>query len=274
MQINRKIEDQVSIIVKTFERPDLIKRCVHSIRALHPRLPVIVADDSQETVRFENDPHTTVLSLPYDSGISWGRNRALEQVVTPYYILIDDDHCFEADSNIDGLIRVLEGTDMDIVAMRMIDYRNGKRYSRGELVFAGTMDIEGGVFRHKVGANRGYHADHPLYDLVLNCYIAKKSSTSDLTFDENIKIGKEHGDYFLQAKSKGLKITVAKDAYIHHRPVYSDAYNKFRKRSDDYSTYFFNKHGIESEEIIGSHYFIENKVRHYGSRLLSFFKKV
>lgn len=273
MQMNHKVEDQVTVVVKTFERPDLIKRCVHSVRALHPKMPIIVADDSQETVRFENDPCTTVLHLPYDSGISFGRNRALEQVETPYYILIDDDHCFEADCNIDGLIELLRSTDLDIVAMRMIDYRNGKRYSRGELVFAGTMDIEDGKFRHTVGENRGYHADHPLYDLILNCYIAKKESTSSLTFDENIKIGKEHADYFLQAKHKGLKITVAKNAYIHHRPIYTEAYKKFRKRSADYSTYFFKKHGIISEETFGTHYYISNKIRHYGNRVFSFLRK-
>jgi len=273
MQVKWKVEDQVSIVVKTFERPDLIKRCVRSVRTLHPKLRVIVADDSQDTVHFENDPYTTVLPLPYDSGISFGRNRALEQVTTPYYILVDDDHCFEPDSNIEGLLLLLESSDFDIVAMRMIDYRNGKHYSRGELVFAGTMEIDEGLFRHTVGANRGYHDDYPLYDLVLNCYIAKKASTSCLTFDENIKIGKEHGDYFLQAKNKGLKITVAKDAYIHHRPVYSDGYKKFRKRSDDYSTYFFNKYGIRCEETVGTHYLVENKFKHYCSRILSVFKR-
>lgn len=264
---NKKIGDKVTIVVKTFERPDLIERCLKSIRHEYPSVPVIIADDSKHPVSYDKDPLTTVLVLPHDSGISYGRNRALERVITPYYVLIDDDHCFENDSNLPGLVSLLESTELDIVAMRMIDYRAGKDYARGELVFAGTMEIRGGVLRHEVGENRGQLAGYPLYDLVLNCYMAKRTSTSALQFDEKIKIGKEHGDYFLKAMDEKLKITVSVDSYIHHKPLYSPKYMVYRNRSSDFEKIFFAKYGLVREETSGVHYKITNRTKYYLSRL-------
>ncbi|MTI18200.1 glycosyltransferase family 2 protein [Rhodobacteraceae bacterium RKSG542] len=248
------LSSKVTVVVKTFERPDMISRCVASVRRLHPTLPIIIADDSEQPTLFDGDQHTCVLELPFDTGISAGRNRAIELVTTPYYILIDDDHVFEKDANIESIIRLMDENPFDVVAFRMLDYRHSKGYCRGELLFAGNLDTDGGVLRHTCGNSKGWYCDHPLYDIVLNCYVGRTSNTERLKFDEAIKIGKEHGDYFLSAKELGYKVTVANNAYIHHRPVYTQHYRQFRRRSDIYKQYFYKKWNLHGEECIGGGY--------------------
>ena len=248
------IAQKLTIAIKTFQRPELVTRAVSSLRKFHPTLPVIIADDSKEPISFENDKYTESLHLPFDTGISFGRNQAIEKIKTPNYLLIDDDHCFEADCNLEGLVHILETTDYGIVGMRMLDYRAEKGYCRGELHFAGTLIREDDEMVHYAGQNHGYHQGYPLFDIILNCYAARKTKTTNIKFDENIKIGKEHCDYFLDAKQKGVLVTLSKDSFIHHRPSYSALYTRFRKRSDTYTKYYFKKHGINSEKTVGVHY--------------------
>ena len=261
------LSEKLTVVIKTFERPDMITRAVSSLRSLHPTIPVIIADDSKEPTSFDDDPYTTALHLPFDTGISYGRNRAIEKVETPYYLLIDDDHCFKKDANLQGLVDILDTTDFDIVAMRMLNYRAGKGYCRGELFFAGTFERENDTMMHYVGKDRGLHLGYPLYDIVLNCYAARKKKAAIIKFDENIKIGKEHGDYFLEAMKRNIKVTVSKNSYIHHLPIYSEKYAGFRKRSGSYADYYFKKHGISSEKTIGKDYRFFDKVRYFPQKV-------
>ncbi|OKL44774.1 glycosyltransferase family 2 protein [Pseudovibrio exalbescens] len=261
------VAENLTVVVKTFERPDMVTRCINSLREYYPTTRAIVADDSFEPTEFLSDPYTNTLKLPPDTGISEGRNKAIELVETPYYLLIDDDHCFERDANLSGLVELISATTFDIIAMRMLDYRPIKNYCRGELHYAGTFEKEDGVLYHYIDQNRGYLEGYPLYDIVLNCYIARTSTAGTLKFDETIKIGKEHGDYFLRAKDAGLKVTISKQSFIHHRPVYSQHYTGFRKRSQSFEAYYLRKHGIIEEITVGKPYNFFNKLKYYPQRL-------
>ena len=269
-----EIAQKLTIAIKTFERPELVTRAVSSLRIIHPTIPVIIADDSKEPVSFESDLYSEVLHLPVDSGISFGRNRAIEKIKTPYYLLIDDDHCFEADCNLEDLVHILETTDFDIVGMRMLNYRAEKGYCRGELQFAGTFEREGDEMVHYAGQNHGYHQGFPIFDIILNCYAARKAKTVEIKFDENIKIGKEHGDYFLNAKQKGILVTLSKNSYIHHRPSYSTQYANFRKRSDTYTEYYFKKHRISSEKTVGVHYKKLDRLKYFPQKIRYLYRKL
>ncbi len=78
----------LTAIIKTFERPRILRRLVSSIRRLYPDLKVIVADDSRSPVPVDG---VTTIELPYNTGLTAGRNAALREVVTPYFLLLDDD---------------------------------------------------------------------------------------------------------------------------------------------------------------------------------------
>lgn len=270
---NISLADSLTVVIKTFERPDMVSRAVASLRSIHPTLPVIVADDSSEPLTFQEDPNTAVIQLPFDSGISYGRNRAIEMVNTPYYLLIDDDHCFAKDCNLEALVQILDETDFDIVAMKMLNYRPTKDICLGEFHYAGTLEREGDALVHYIGRKRGKHQGYPIYDIVLNCYAARKEKAEKVCFDEVIKIAHEHRDYFLRAKAAGLKVTISNNSFIHHRPVYSKNYMNFRRRVEEFTQHYFNKHHISSERTVGKNYTLLDKLKYYPRRLSYAFKK-
>ena len=71
--------EQMTVLIKTFERPAVFRRLVQSIRRLYPSLPIVVADDSREPIRLSG---VETVSLPYDSGIAAGRNAGLDRATT------------------------------------------------------------------------------------------------------------------------------------------------------------------------------------------------
>lgn len=85
---------RVTAVIKTFERPRQVRRLVRSIRRIHPELPIIVVDDSRDPVDLEEFDDLEMLVLPYNTGISAGRNAALERITTPYALFLDDDFVF------------------------------------------------------------------------------------------------------------------------------------------------------------------------------------
>jgi len=109
----------VTAIVKTFERPHIIARFVASLRALYPSLPIIVADDSRAPQPIAGVDHVI---LPFDSGVSAGRQAALDRVRTPYVLVGDDDFIFYRGTRLaPALARLDRNPSIDILGGQLID---------------------------------------------------------------------------------------------------------------------------------------------------------
>ena len=187
---------------------------------------------------------------------------------------MDDDYYFKSDCNLEGLIHVLETTDFDIISMRVLNYRVGKGYCRGELHFAGTLEREGDEMVHYIGKNHGYHQGYPRFDIIHNCYVARTNKVSKIKFDEKIKIGKEHGDFFLEAKQNGILVTISKDSYVHHLQANSSHYASFRDRGHIYTEYYFKKHGLKSEKTLGAEYMLIDKIKYFPQKIQYLWRRI
>jgi glycosyltransferase involved in cell wall biosynthesis len=94
----------VTVLIKTFERPDCLRRLVASIRRFYPRIPILVVDDSREPLDLVREGVTRYLHEPYNS-LSSGRNFGLRHVETPYVLVIDDDMVFGRKTDIGRMLR-------------------------------------------------------------------------------------------------------------------------------------------------------------------------
>ncbi len=72
-------------------RPGCLDRLIESIHRFYPGVCVLVADDSDKPVQRKD---VQVYPLPYDSGLSYGRNYLMDQLKTKYFVMMDDDHVF------------------------------------------------------------------------------------------------------------------------------------------------------------------------------------
>lgn len=110
---------QLTAVIKTFERPYAVKRLVNSIRRQYPDLIIFVVDDSKEPNPLEGVNH---IIMPYDTGISIGRNEALDQLESPYFLLLDDDFVFSHRQKLGELINYMErNQQVDILGGKCID---------------------------------------------------------------------------------------------------------------------------------------------------------
>lgn len=110
----------VSLLIKTWQRPDCLGRLLDSIQRLELRCPIHVADDSSRPYRDQMLQRFAGLIASYDvlpagSGLSYGRNVLLDRVGTRYFVLCDDDFVFDRRTHL-GLMRdIVASTDIDLV---------------------------------------------------------------------------------------------------------------------------------------------------------------
>jgi hypothetical protein len=110
---------QLTAVVKTFERPHILRRLVASIERLYPTLRVIVVDDSREPTRLAG---VQTIAMPYDSGIAAGRNEGLRHVTTPYVLVLDDDFVFYRHTCLGApLARLERHAEIDVIGGRLIE---------------------------------------------------------------------------------------------------------------------------------------------------------
>jgi glycosyltransferase involved in cell wall biosynthesis len=244
----QRVERDVTLVVKSFERPHAPLRLVESVRRFYPEMAIVLVDDSATSIQGIPDD-VEHCRLPFNSGAAAGRNEGLRRVRTPYVLFADDDHVFGEETKIERMLRVLERTDFDIVSCRSLEHRPDEAHP-WEKHFAGTLDLADGLLRHCIGATRGYRNGLPVYDIVLQFFLADRARLGEDPWDPRLKIGPEHQDFFLTAKKRGLSSTKISRSAIHHYAEWSSpGYMSVRLNVEPYVAIWRQKWGIEQEVV-------------------------
>lgn len=202
----------VTVIVKTFERPACVAMCLASVRAFYPTVPILVCDDGRETLFADGEepaPGIRWLTLPFEAGhtLGAGRNLLLSKVTTPFFFLADDDHAFTACTRLDLLAGVLRRHRLDIAggAQDRGDYGGAIFERKGDLVYQRFHEfheeLEAGVVR---------------CDRISNTFLARTEAVRAIGWEERVH-GSEHADFFLRASGAGLRIAQVGYVYVDHR---------------------------------------------------------
>lgn len=212
------LSSDLTAIIKTFERPRVIKRLIKSIRRFYPELPIILVDDSKTPVKI---PGLNTVVIPFDSGISAGRNKALSLVKTEFLLLLDDDFIFfnktllkaplgkmKANPTID----IMGGEVIDLPFYKKIDYSKASIHptDASPTMPPGSM-IDGMA----------------VLDKVPNFYIGRTESIKKVGWDEQIK-RLDHADFFTRAKGVLTTVFNPKFKCLHARTLYNKKYMNFR----------------------------------------------
>lgn len=224
----------VTFVIKTFERPACLSRLLTTLRRQYPSSPIIVADDSEVMIPpIRNDYE--LVGLPFDVGLSVGRNEMLKRVQTKFFCLLDDDFVFTKKTDIARLKQMAEIGNYDIVA--------GALEQDGEIKhYEGLLEIDGHELRYKSGNRKDEHGA-PLWDIVFNFFVGRTDAVRRVRWDDDLKLA-EHTDFFLRAKREGLRVGYCPDVVVIHAPERAGNYLEYRMRGKQFFKLFMRKHGI------------------------------
>jgi GT2 family glycosyltransferase len=203
--------EDVTVLVKAFERPLCAARAVQSVRAFYPTLRVLVCDDSREPL-FENGaeplPGVTWLTLDFELGhtLGAGRNFLVDRTETKYFFLMDDDHEMTEGTRLEAMHAFLEQSGFDIVG----GAQGTEEY--GAAVFEPRGDTVEQVFhRHHGLVSPGVVA----CDRVSNTFMARTEAVRKVYWEGRV-YAHEHADFFLRASRAGLRIAQMGGTWVDH----------------------------------------------------------
>ncbi len=209
---------QVTAIIKTFERPKILQRLIQSIRYFYPTLKIIIVDDSKSPSSLSG---VKMIVLPFDSGVSAGRQTALDAVETEFLLLLDDDFIFfHATQLADSLQQLIAYPQVDIVGGAVVNLPlfQTNDYSNVQLLSADGQSIQ------QAGTLIG---GMPVYDKVPNFYIGRTESIRKVGWTPELK-RVEHADFFTRAQGVLLSVFNAKMRVLHAKTIFDDKYMSYR----------------------------------------------
>ena len=242
--------NNITIVIKTFARPQCLGRLLKSIRSYYPAIPILVADDSlrhlsRDTLaRF---PHLEYIPLKFDVGVSAGRNALLARVKTPYFVLCDDDFVFDEKTRLEAFAKILDETDVELIGGCVMDLSlTGTGQFDRPNVYAGhlILDAERNLRIAAIQPERPFVR----CDIVPNWFMAKTEPVRQKTggWDPLFKT-EEHTDFFWRARQAGLRVAFTMDVCVNHAPVMNRWYRLFRRtRRFKYQRILFKKLGLRS----------------------------
>ena len=246
------LELDLTVVVKTFQRPEALRRLVASIRRFYPDVPVVVVDDSAEPLEPPPDGVTLYRHLPFNSlGVSAGRNLGVREAQTPYTLICDDDMVFGPKTDVARMLRTVQETRFDVVSCRWLDHEPWRSIPRGYRRYEGTLDVEDGVLVHRLGATRGEIEGLPVFDIVHQFFVAPTEVLRANPWDEGFRVAGEHVDFFLRLKERGVLCTRLPEATVDHRPQLPDSYASFRGDTAADTKRLTDVHGLASYVTVG-----------------------
>lgn len=250
-QVDRSIEGQVTIGIKTYVcDPSIVRQVVglvRSIRVNYPNVRILLANDGPTAVgdapMLKSDPHTEEIRLAPDSGISIGRNIMVNMTTTKYFVLLDDDHVFDEDTDLGIGVRGISIGNFDIVGIRVRNLPGIEELERIS-IFIPRYVAKVSKFENREvtlcvwNENNGPGVQSmrvPIrVDVLHNALIGRTDVLRAHPWRNELKVN-EHMTFFLDARAAGVKVGYLPSVFVHHRARRDAAcYNSVRRREDVY----------------------------------------
>tara|TARA_Y100000590_G_scaffold465909_1_gene639613 strand:- start:922 stop:1785 length:864 start_codon:yes stop_codon:yes gene_type:complete len=197
--------NNLTIGIKTFIRPKCLDFCIRNIVKNYPNIKIIIGDDSDKIDKKKNkkiinkysNNNIIYIDLPFDSGISKGRNEIVKKCKTDYILILDDSRSITKNTQIDKMLQFLiDKPEYDLIG--------GVIPTRGK--YAGNYDhyfLNSKIKNNKIIIN--YTSELPkinynklkVYECNLcnNIFIAKTKKLKKYKWDDKLKVG-EHELFF------------------------------------------------------------------------------
>lgn len=259
----QKVENlsKLTIMVKTFLRPEMIFRFLESVGEYQIKnklkfAEILVGDDSDEdTIKqteagikkiIDKYPDLNIKYHKYEYyiGCSEARNRMIDSIDTDYFLYCDDDYIFDDKCDLSSVIDLLESNNIDLISGWWKNYSD-LNHDYHVLNFVGNFDLQSETVTCTIYNN--FLPEYHIADYHTNFYIARTDKINKLKWDSDLKT-EEHPEFFLRAYKKNLNMAFTNKLFIKHHHAPSTRYEEFRSISKGGKNYLFlrlKKSGIK-----------------------------
>ena len=212
------MDKEISLAIKTFMRENCLFRLLDSINQFLPDLKIYIADDSEisnkrEKYRELEKRGHKIIRLPFNVGLSAGRNALMKTISEPFVLYCDDDFIFSSDNGVKETLEIIKKRK-DIGMICGLLTCDGIKTGFGNIM----GKWENGIIQ----VNKG-----------LNFFIAQTKMFKDIKWNEKYKINKEHKDFFKRLKKTKWKVYYNPELTAEHSIQKGSAeYEKYRKREE------------------------------------------
>ncbi|XP_048015567.1 beta-1,4 N-acetylgalactosaminyltransferase 2 [Megalobrama amblycephala] len=239
----KDVNSQVTVLIKAFLRYKELKVLIDSIRRLYPKIKIIVADDSLNPEKVVGD-NVEQYIMPPAQGWFAGRNLALSQVTTKYFLWVDDDFVFLNETRIESFVNIMEAVpELDVVGGQV----EGNQFFF-KLQYEEGSSEEGGCITRVTRT----HAPLPGFDGcffadgVVNYFMGRTEAVRRVGFDPFLK-RVAHSEFFIDGLGDLLVVTCKGLRIGHQKRSHDDKYSSFRNppKSDSEAKmthHFFKNH--------------------------------
>ncbi|XP_034394650.1 beta-1,4 N-acetylgalactosaminyltransferase 2-like isoform X1 [Cyclopterus lumpus] len=210
------VSSHVTVITKTFLRYPQLKVLLSSIRRFYSDIEVIIADDSFETEHITGE-HIRQYIMPPAQGWFAGRNLAVSQVTTKYFLWVDDDFEFTEGTKIEKLVEVMEAhPELDVVGgtVKGNQFYFSLLYDEGE-------EMEGGCLYRKSKGRFHSLSGYPkcfMASGVVNFFLARTQAAQQVGFDPKLQ-RVAHSEFFIDGLGS-LMVATYSHVSIGHQPKF------------------------------------------------------
>lgn len=216
-----EVARRVTMTVKTFERPAVLRRCLSSVRTVFDGR-IVVADDSRTPAK-DLGAGVEVLALPFNSGVPVGRNAALDEVRTEFVLVSDDDIVFTAASDLVAAMNYLDDNPgVDLVAFTRVDLPRWRAVEAHDAraLFAGAAPplVDYGTLIDGL----------PVVPKTPQLYLARTASIQRVRWDERLRMV-DHRDFFSRAAGTLVSVQARTVRGYHMRTPFDPFYTAYRE---------------------------------------------
>ena len=215
---NNNISNKVTICFKTLYRSNLVYEHLKQLRKKLPSIQIIIADDSDKKYMKKNieainksspnDENILHLKLPFDSGLSRGRNECIKHVKTPYVIMTDDSRMIKNINELKKMVHFLENNKKyDIITgnsngrqgihsnyigiFEYVEDENNTKIDKQNY----NIDKKMKLYYKKIDTNKNQKLFKT--NIGINCFLARTDLLKKYKWNNKLKIG-EHEDFFIR----------------------------------------------------------------------------
>lgn len=275
-----QIKSLLTIGIKTYACDQSIIRLlsglVHSIRIVYPSVTILIANDGPLSLSsfpfLSTDSSITEIRLPIDAGISRGRNQLVKHTTTPFFLLLDDDHIFDIDTDVWPILSSMLHSKWDVVGLR-VRHLPGiaeledinvliPRYVANITSFeARTLTLC--VWDENAGPSVQQMSQPISAHVLHNAFIARTSILRQYPWRDELKVN-EHMSFFLDLWKNDVTIGYLPSVYVHHRVRMSSiCYQQKRGREEHYQRLLQYDSSFQWTEGC-YHRWVTNVMRHIG----------